>query len=98
MVYFNHILAYICMSTFPSHWHVNSTFWMDEGLLSISLACCGQLVKIRITLEPYGIFKFNFSKPMWAHKTGRSVYALYARGVGCSAPTSELKIVVVNST
>ena len=28
---------------------------MDEGLLSISLACCGQLVKILTTLEPYGI-------------------------------------------
>ena len=30
-------LAYICMSTFPE-----TTYWMDEGLLSISPACCGQ--------------------------------------------------------
>ena len=29
---------------------------MDEGLLSISPACCGQLVEILITLESYGIF------------------------------------------
>ena len=34
--------------------------FMDEGLLSISLACCGQLVKMLITLEPNGIFEANF--------------------------------------
>ena len=34
---------------------------MDEGLLSISPACCGQFVKMLITLEPHGIFRFNFA-------------------------------------
>ena len=38
------------MSTFPNHWHARPPFLMD-----ISLACCGQLVKILTTLEPYGI-------------------------------------------
>ena len=38
-----------------------TTFLMDEGLLSISPACCGQLVKILINLEPYWIFGSNFA-------------------------------------
>ena len=37
------------------------TFFMDEGLLSISPACCGQLVKILISLEPYGVFGSYFA-------------------------------------
>ena len=41
------------MSTFPDHWHVKPPFLMGEGLQSTSSACCGQLVKILITLEPY---------------------------------------------
>ena len=38
-------------------------FLIDMGLLSNCPACCGQLVKILIALEPYGIFgsKFAFS-------------------------------------
>ena len=42
--------------------------------------------------------KLIFSKPTWVHKTGSFVRALYARGTGGIAPTSEPKIVVVNST
>ena len=53
--------AYICMSTFHKHWHAKPTFLLDEGLLSISLPCCCQLVKMIITLEPYGIFGSNFA-------------------------------------
>ena len=34
---------------------------MDEGLLSISPAFCGQLVKMLITMESYGIFGSNFA-------------------------------------
>ena len=33
---------------------------MDEALLSISLANCGQLMKMLITLEPHGIFGSNY--------------------------------------
>ena len=33
---------------------------MDEGLLSIISAVCGQLVKMLITLEPHGIFGSKF--------------------------------------
>ena len=33
----------------------------DEGLLSTSLVCCGQLVKMLITLETHGIFGSNFA-------------------------------------
>ena len=32
---------------------------MDKALLSISPACCGQLVEMLITLEPRGIFESN---------------------------------------
>ena len=50
--------AYICMSTFPSHWHANQLFfdryWFAERLSS---RLCYQIVKILTTLEPYGIFK-----------------------------------------
>ena len=49
------------MSTFPNHWHVKPHFLMDEGLLSISPICSGQLVKILLTLEPYGIFGSTFA-------------------------------------
>ena len=35
--------------------------FMDDGLLSISLAGWGQLVKMFITLEPYGIFGSTFA-------------------------------------
>ena len=34
---------------------------MDEGLLSIRSAGCGQLVKLLMTLEPHGIFGSNFA-------------------------------------
>ena len=33
----------------------------DKALLGISLASHGQLVKMLITLEPHGIFSFNFA-------------------------------------
>ena len=44
------------MSTFPNHLHAKLPFLMDDGLLRISPACCDQLVKILIALEPNGIF------------------------------------------
>ena len=34
---------------------------MDQGLLGISSASLGQLVKMRITLEPQGIFGSKFA-------------------------------------
>ena len=34
---------------------------MDESLLSMISAGCGQLVKMLITLEPHGIFGSNFA-------------------------------------
>ena len=43
---------------------------MDEGLLSISTACCGQLVKILITLEPLGLFESNFAYLFHCQATG----------------------------
>ena len=49
------------MSTFPNHCHAKTPFKVDEGLLSISTACFGHLVKILITLEPYGIFGSKFA-------------------------------------
>ena len=49
------------MSTFPDHWHVKPPFLMVEDLLSISPACCGQLVKMLITLESHGIFGSHFA-------------------------------------
>ena len=39
--------------------------------------------------------KVTFSKPIWVHITVRFVCAIYARGGGSPAPTSEPKIVVV---
>ena len=59
LVYFDQILhAY----AYP-HWLTtcmcNILFLMDEGLLSISLVGCGQLVEMVITLEPRGIFGSN---------------------------------------
>ena len=53
--------AYICMSTFPNHWHAKLPFLIDTGLLSNRPACCGQLVKILITLDKYAIFRSNFA-------------------------------------
>ena len=38
-----------------------TTFLIGMGLLSNYPACCGQLVKILITLEPYGILGLNFA-------------------------------------
>ena len=53
--------AYICISTFPNHWHAKRPFLIDMGLLSNCPAYCGQLVNILTTLEPYGIFGSNFA-------------------------------------
>ena len=58
MVYFDHILH--------MHVHVNislplaciTTFSMDEGLLSISPACCSQLVK-RLRIQRVNILFFS---------------------------------------
>ena len=36
-------------------------FLIDMGMLCNCPACCGQLVKILITLEPYGISESNFA-------------------------------------
>ena len=58
---FQSLIAHLCMSTFPNDWHVKPHFLIDMGLLSNCPACCGQLVKIPITLEPYGIFGSNFA-------------------------------------
>ena len=43
------------MTTFPKDLHAKPPFLMDEGLLSISPACYGQLVKMLITVEPWGV-------------------------------------------
>ena len=59
MVYFLSHFAYICMSKFSNHWH--ALFLVNIGLLSNCQACCCQLVKILITLEPYGIFGSYFA-------------------------------------
>ena len=60
MVYFDHILHDMHVN-FPNHWHAKPAFLMDVGLLSISPACCGQFVKMLITLEPHVIFGSNFA-------------------------------------
>ena len=44
------------------NWHVYQHFLMDEGLLSIISAKCGQLVKLLIALERYGIFDCLWSR------------------------------------
>ena len=51
------------MLALSNHWHLASVmrFLMDEGLLSIISADCGQLVKMLITLERHGIFRSNFA-------------------------------------
>ena len=36
-------------------------FLIDMDLLCYCPACCGQLMKILITLEPYWIFELNFA-------------------------------------
>ena len=41
------------------NWHAKSPILMAEGLLNISPACCGQLVKMLITPVPYWIFGSN---------------------------------------
>ena len=51
----------ICMPTLSYHWHSKPSFLMDECLLNISRAGCGQLAKKLITLEPHGIFGSNAS-------------------------------------
>ena len=53
--------AYICMSTFPNHWHAKLPVLIDIGLLCNCPAFCGQLVKILKILVPYGIFESNFT-------------------------------------
>ena len=51
MVILDHIVhTYACQHSLSLA--CNNTFLMDEGLLSISQACCGQLEKILITIEP----------------------------------------------
>ena len=56
MVYFYHILhTYTCQYSLATGMR-NHLFLMDMGLLSNCPAYCGQLVKILITLKPYGIF------------------------------------------
>ena len=53
------------LHTNASQWYLtngmcNSLFLMDEGLLSIISAGCGQLVKMLIPLEPDGMITFTF--------------------------------------
>ena len=50
------------MSTFTNHWHANPPKFVIYyvGLLCNCQACCGQLVKILISLEPNRIFGSNF--------------------------------------
>ena len=57
-IFWSHV-AYIYMPTFPNHCMAcKSTFLMYEGLLSISHACCNQLVKILITLDSYHLMRY----------------------------------------
>ena len=59
MVYFDYILhTYACKYSLATDMR-NHIFVMDDALLSISPVCCGQLVKMLITLEPHGIFGPN---------------------------------------
>ena len=54
--------AYMCMSTFPSHWHANPPIFDRYGsAVSYCPACCGLFVKILITIEPYRIFGSKFA-------------------------------------
>ena len=60
MVYFDHILhTNLCQKYLTTG--VYNGLLMDEGLLSIISVGCGQLVKMRITLEPLDIFGLNFA-------------------------------------
>ena len=59
--YFYHILhTYVCQHSLTIGTRTHR-FLIDMGLLFNCSACCGQLVKILITLEPYGIFESNFA-------------------------------------
>ena len=71
------------MSTFPNHWHEKPPFLVDEGLLSISPACCDQLVKILITLEPYGVFgsKFEYLCILSSHWYAKRLRGFTGRGI-----------------
>ena len=60
MVYFDHILhTNLCQKYLTTG--VYNSLLMDEGLLSIISVGWGQLVKMRITLEPLDIFGLNFA-------------------------------------
>ena len=59
MVYFYHILhTYACQYYLTTSIRI-PWYLIDMGLLCNGLASCGQLVKILIALEPYGIFGSN---------------------------------------
>ena len=60
-IYFDRMLhTYVGpMSTLSNR--VTCLFLMDEVLLRIGPAGCGQLVKMIITLEPHGIFGSTFT-------------------------------------
>ena len=61
MEYFYHILhTYTCQHSLTTGFRTQP-FLIDMGLLSSCPACCGQLVKILITVEPYRIFGSNFA-------------------------------------
>ena len=57
-IYLSHF-AYMCMSTFPYHSHAKPPFLFIYGFAEQIPAC--QLLKIFITLEPYGLFGSNFA-------------------------------------
>ena len=61
MVHFYHILhTYACQHSLNYDMRTHLLL-IDMGLLCNCPACCVQLVKIIITLEPYGIFESNFA-------------------------------------
>ena len=49
---------------------------MDEGLLSIISASCGQLVKMRITLEPHGVFDYLYLRNLLTHTVNNLLQTL----------------------
>ena len=60
MVYFDQILHTNACQHYLITGMCNRVFLMDDGLLSIISASCGQLVKMLITLEPHGVFDYLY--------------------------------------
>ena len=72
---------------------MHKPFLMDEGLLSIILAICGQLVKMLITLTPNDIFESNFAhiySNIVQQLVCKMVTSLAVNHFGQSMPFSEI--------